>query len=633
MASNYSNVNRVKVFGVGLAGVVYAKDLRHVAGTACLAAFGEEENEAQAKDGFHFFSPEMMKVIEQPNPFKKIDPRFLEPSDVWSLSAMAYMCLTGRPPFTGVLTDEVRHKILTGKYDCPTQTASGISPEGVELLDQGLRRNPKSRPKAETMVLNSWVMSQALEGKERAMEGIVDRLQYFAEQPGVMQALGKFLKGLVHKEKMDMLLDLYGFVDIRGDGDLRRNELVHIVANRRADINKVFYKIDNDSCPGISREEFLQANMFAEGVLSERLITEVFRTIDRDQSGVVTAAEFYESLAHVHHELTIEETAEWLMMGADEWDNSFTLKEFTKLFPPCKGVAAALEKKRRRFHAGHRGTTDTAHTYFHSVSSWAKGIHKLEVKLRKIGGENEIGDLGGSAQLVKSTEALLKDLRTTLGKPPKLSLSDSAKDFLGVDTKSIQNKVSIDAATGVTALDLIIRKKDTAWLATLTEIDHRLRRMKTIDPDSRHGQEERTQGLDDVLESLERLCSTITGWTSRYASEQKVMLQAAGELEAHIPELTWSMRGRAHVKASSEVEEMIQHYQRLSMQTTAKATRLVTKVQSDKAHSTATAVTHADVSQPVTVGMVVKKLSDAMATRYPALRRFVGETPNDDMFG
>jgi len=90
----------------------------------------------------HFMSPEMLMST------KAVDER----ADLWALAVVAYVCLTGRPPFDGETLAALSVAIHEGRFEPPSSLVPGITPAIDAWFKVALCRAPGARfPHAEAM--------------------------------------------------------------------------------------------------------------------------------------------------------------------------------------------------------------------------------------------------------------------------------------------------------------------------------------------------------------------------------------------------------------------------------------------------------------------------------------------------
>lgn len=85
-------------------------------------------------------------TAEYMSPEQAQGQRATKRSDLYSLGALLYVMLTGRPPFTGQTAMDVMHKQRFGQFDLPSRYVLGL-PAGVDaVLTSLLEKSPDKRP-------------------------------------------------------------------------------------------------------------------------------------------------------------------------------------------------------------------------------------------------------------------------------------------------------------------------------------------------------------------------------------------------------------------------------------------------------------------------------------------------------
>lgn len=84
-------------------------------------------------------------TAEYMSPEQARGKRATKESDLYSLGAVMYVMLTGRPPFTGKLASDILHKHQFSQFDKPSNYVSGIPRLLEEFVCQLLEKKPENR--------------------------------------------------------------------------------------------------------------------------------------------------------------------------------------------------------------------------------------------------------------------------------------------------------------------------------------------------------------------------------------------------------------------------------------------------------------------------------------------------------
>ncbi len=112
-------------------------------GTVKLTDFGVAQVFASAK---LTVTGGVIGTAEYMSPEQSQGQRATKRSDLYSLGAVLYVMLTGRPPFTGTTTVEIMHKLRYGRFDRPKLYVPEIPSWLDDLVSQLLEKEPEKRP-------------------------------------------------------------------------------------------------------------------------------------------------------------------------------------------------------------------------------------------------------------------------------------------------------------------------------------------------------------------------------------------------------------------------------------------------------------------------------------------------------
>jgi calcium/calmodulin-dependent protein kinase I len=77
--------------------------------------------------------------------------------DVWSVGVIAYILLSGRPPFKGKTKSEIFKSILEDELNFSTGIWSKISPEAKDFISASLKKDFKQRPFTQDLLNHKWL--------------------------------------------------------------------------------------------------------------------------------------------------------------------------------------------------------------------------------------------------------------------------------------------------------------------------------------------------------------------------------------------------------------------------------------------------------------------------------------------
>ena len=124
----------------GLAKVKGTDDIRDSELKRDLALL-QEHDTAKTVDGAAIGTPAYMSPEQAEGAVEEID----ESSDVWSLGAVLYEMLTGRPPYEGVTPYEIIGKVIKDEVRPPREVDPTIPPELAAIVSKALHRGKAGR--------------------------------------------------------------------------------------------------------------------------------------------------------------------------------------------------------------------------------------------------------------------------------------------------------------------------------------------------------------------------------------------------------------------------------------------------------------------------------------------------------
>ena len=120
---------------------------------------------------------------------------------MWAVGVLAYILLTGVPPFNGKTEAEIFKKIRFCDYDFPDELWKDISEEAQKFIIKLLQPDPKKRLDPAQALNEKWLQFAPVENVLH--KSVLDRLKNFRTPKKLVQ---EFLFLLVQQIDEEMLL-------------------------------------------------------------------------------------------------------------------------------------------------------------------------------------------------------------------------------------------------------------------------------------------------------------------------------------------------------------------------------------------------------------------------------------------
>ena len=140
-----------------------------------------------------------------------------------------YLIICGFPPFNANSEDDIFKMVAKGKYSFDYPEWDGISPQAKDLISKMLQVDPQHRISAEEALRHPWFKKSlgALTFDKPMAVTTLTNLKRFRAERKLESAIWMYL---VHyftsQEERSQLLKIFQALDLNGDGQLSREELL-----------------------------------------------------------------------------------------------------------------------------------------------------------------------------------------------------------------------------------------------------------------------------------------------------------------------------------------------------------------------------------------------------------------------
>jgi len=214
----------------------------------------------------------------------------LKKSDMWTIGVIAYVLLTGRPPFFGRDNREILKKIIAAKVVFPKR--SNLSNSAKDFILKLIKKNPATRMSAAEALDHPWLKGEA--GTEDLGKDLIDSLSNYASVSKLKKVLVRLLANQMSESDKKALKFQFDSMDTDGDGMINCEELGAYLEKQGYDsrsairtATNIIAQLDQDGDGQISRAEWQDARLSTK-FQEESIIRAQFQRIDKNGDGYIT---------------------------------------------------------------------------------------------------------------------------------------------------------------------------------------------------------------------------------------------------------------------------------------------------------------------------------------------------------
>ena len=223
--------------------------------------------------------------------------------DIWSIGAMTYLLLCGKPPFNGGSDQEIFNNILNTEVKFENPLWENISNNAKSFVKLCLEKNGAKRPSAIKALDHPWFTNvlNATHRQQNLREDILMNIKNFNIKQKFKQIIIKHLLTYMNREELKVYKNAFFAIDFFHNGCIEEPELKKAFKLKNIEIsdeeiNHLFKIMDQNFKGAIDYTEFLMAGVNREQLLSEGNLTKAFNYFDINNSGFIENEDLYNCL-------------------------------------------------------------------------------------------------------------------------------------------------------------------------------------------------------------------------------------------------------------------------------------------------------------------------------------------------
>jgi len=285
-----------------------------------------------------------------------LNGHYNESCDMWSIGVIMFIIIFGFPPFHDSTnnpnrskSDQIIYERVKKGFTPKVKAGYGpwfpadqpVSMACKDLIARLLRSDVAGRMTAEEAMSHPWLLGKTVGGKlkgpldadvNRSMKAFHRNCQLQSEILLVLKNC-KYLSS--HQESA--VKKTFQTIDLNGDGLISEDELfqaLHAIDNSltRHDANSIMLTVDANSNGVLEYDELLSSRINRKLISKEERMRKVFRCLDVDSSGTLTAQEIQGALMSIHTDIGIAQCKELLAEADKNKDGVIDYEEWITVF-------------------------------------------------------------------------------------------------------------------------------------------------------------------------------------------------------------------------------------------------------------------------------------------------------------
>jgi calcium-dependent protein kinase len=258
--------------------------------------------------------------------------------DIWSIGAIAYIMLSGEPPFNGTSNHEIFNKIIHEEVSFPKNRWKNVSEDGIDFIRQCMMKDPEKRISAQKAVTHPWFneILKSLQKSTNLDAELLINLKNFSSPSKFKKLVLMFLVNQLSHKDINKLRQTFYAMDINQQGQINLFELENAfkqagISVSEEELKKIIEMVNEENDGVLDYSEFLVACLNQKKFVDKEKLIYAFNYFDIDGSGYIDASDLKNALLRSGKKILNTEDIE-AMIEEVAHKEKISLEEFLGLF-------------------------------------------------------------------------------------------------------------------------------------------------------------------------------------------------------------------------------------------------------------------------------------------------------------
>lgn len=283
----------------------------------------------------HYVAPEVLK---------RSMAAYTEKVDMWSLGVVAYVMLSGAPPFNDDDDYELMKLIKKGKWSFkPQKIWANVSDEAKDMISRMLKVKVTERWSATEALRHDWVQTSSRSAQAFVFdETTLTQMRTFVAHNKLKKVALQIIARQVPDDAIEQLRDLFLRVDVDHSGTLTVEEMdaalekLQASESARAEMRRLMSEIEMGQRDEVNYTEFIAATISRQTYLREEVCRAAFHIFDTDGDGFISKGDLTKLLNTLEEDtgitgIDVDEVNQIMMEVDTNGDGKMSFVEFMGL--------------------------------------------------------------------------------------------------------------------------------------------------------------------------------------------------------------------------------------------------------------------------------------------------------------